>query len=78
MKFGAKNIQAVAYNGAFMLLIFHLPFFSLDISTETFVKFVYSENATKLEKISKFYLKLLSNGKKRLEMSSNFCGLLRI
>ena len=53
-------------------------FFSLDISTETFVKFMYFEKATKFDKISKFYLKLLSNDKKSLKISSCFCGLLRI
>ena len=42
------------------------------------LKFLYSEKATKFDEISKFYLKLLRSFKKRLEISSYFCGLLRI
>jgi hypothetical protein len=42
------------------------------------LKFMYSEKATIFDEISKFNLKLLSSVKKSLEISSYFCGPLRI
>ena len=41
------------------------------------IKFKYSEQATKFDEISILVLMLLSNVKTKMEISSNFCGLLR-
>ena len=43
-----------------------------------FIKFRYCEKATKLERISNIFLKLLCNIKTKWEIFSIFCGLLRI
>ena len=42
------------------------------------LKFIYSERLQKFKEISEFLLTIPSNVNKSLDISSNFCGLLRV
>ena len=43
-----------------------------------YIKFGYCKKVTQFKKLSHFFSKLLSNVKRKWEIFSNFCGLLRI